>query len=364
MVDYKRIKLKISNLPLESAFTVFSFLKELLEEHLLKQQVLQKRLPSFTPGERYFIVHLIKQYYDRFNPKSYINGWLKNRERNSSDHTEFTLMKIKLEINSEGLLNYCNSIEETLKRRFRHQLIHYPRFKEFPTPEQITSVNEVAYSIKSYKEENKPKSFTVIDNEYVRLPVFNNDKPFIRFVRQELSVVLPEEHIKQFINNTFYITAKNTFNPLRYLYLEIDNSGVFYECIFNIYKRYNSDIKKDINDRDNKRMLNRKLRAEAKKAKSLEDYEKRLRSFTLIKFSEKEIKENQVYDFITSFSNKPIKATRFDFMCALYFSFPHIRDSFQNEKHKNPDLLLYDYLSTKSRNIKLRKKSNFGLLPH
>ncbi len=65
MVDYKRIKLRISDLPLKSALTIFSFLKELLENHLLKREVLQERLSSFTSGERYFIVHLIKQYFDR-----------------------------------------------------------------------------------------------------------------------------------------------------------------------------------------------------------------------------------------------------------------------------------------------------------
>jgi hypothetical protein len=357
MVDYKRIKLKISDLPLESSFKIFNFLKELLEIHQLKKSVLEEQLPNFTAGEKYFIVHLAKQYYDRFNPKSYLIKWIKNNERTRSDITQFTLEKIKLEIHSEELVRFCNSIEETLKRRFRYQLIHYPNTEEFPSTEQIYEVADVASQIKSFKLSNKDnKQMSKLD-EFVRIPIFHNDIKFLRFVQETLSSLFTKQQIKKFINNMFYVTANNTFAPLQYLYLEIDNSGVFYERIFKIYKRYNGDIKKDIQDRTK----TKDKKTQLKIGKRLDAYEKKLRAFSVIELTEKEIqralkqrteKEKQMYVLRKSYSVKPNKATKFDFMSVLYFSFPQIRDSYQKAKSKDSELQLSDYLLTKSRNIK------------
>lgn len=115
MVDYKRIKLKITDLSLESSFRIFSFLKELLEKHRLKLSELEENLVQFSTGEKYFIVHYAKQYFDTYNPKSYLSNWFTSEESNRSDHSGFTLEKIELKTQSEKLVSYCRSIEPKLK---------------------------------------------------------------------------------------------------------------------------------------------------------------------------------------------------------------------------------------------------------
>lgn len=373
MVDYKRINPKLSDLPISSSINIFSFLNELLEKHELNWKVFAERLLRFTIGEKYFIVKYSILYFDYYNLKSHLRIWMENRERSVVDYDKFSIQKHEIKYNAEVLVSNCKQMLPSYKRRFTHILINYPARFEFSDNVERRQIKERCKRM--IRGRNKPKGSAKIDTQQaIRIPVtlktnFDSDKEEISVIDSNLVIdnfkvsfsdLVSEGDLKKLIRNTFREPGSdNQFYPLILLYIEVQNKALLYERIYNFYTYYTEEVKHNlVQQRKNEieeiksklKRLDTSLRNNKKLSLSEEEILKRLEN------KEKEL--NDRYNITKKFTIQSTNYSKYDFLCAFYFSFPIIRESYFKAKLKNPSKSISDYFNTESRNIKPRKKSN------
>lgn len=373
MVDYKRIKPKLTDLPISSSIKIFTFLKEALEKHSLSWKVFEEQLSNFTIGEKYFIIKYSISYFDYYNLKSQLRIWIENRERSMQDYDEFSIQKHEIKINSEALVSNCKNILPSYRRRFTHLLINYPTRFEFYDDVERREIKERCKRM--IRGRNKPKGSVKIDTQQaIRIPItlkinFDSEKEEISVIDSNLVIdnfkecfsdLVVEDDLKILIRNTFRESGSdNQFYPLILLYIEVQNKAILYERIYNFYTYYTEEVKHNL-------ILQRKRKVEKIESK-LKRLDTSLRNNKKLSLSEEEIikrlekkrKElNDRHNLNMRYTFQSTNYSKYDFLCAFYFSFPIIRESYFKAKLKNPSKSIPDYFSSESRNLKLRKKSN------
>ena len=372
MVDYKRIKPKLSDLPIESSIKVFSFLKEVLEQHHLKLEAFQAGISTSTVGERYFIVYYSILYFDYYNTKSYLRKWIENKENSMVDYDEFSLQKHVIKFNSEQLVLYCKQSISSYKRRFIHVLINYPGINLFQDNSEFNKIDEISRFIIDGRKKIRRDNLTTYSQESIRIPI--TLKIRIDKVQKQMSILdsnlvidsfrgvfsdlMSQVDFENLIKNTFRESASdNQFIPLRFLYIEFESKSILYQRIYDFYMFYTNEVKFNLQKQSKKE--------EEQIDSKLNRYESNLRHESKLPEDEvskmKEQKNKELLDraelankFKFNFSNY----TKYDFLGVFYFSFPVIRESYAKAQIKNTTLTISDYLRVESRNIKSRKKSN------
>jgi len=373
MVDYKRINPKLSDLPISSSISIFSFLNELLEKHELSWKIFDQQLSSFTIGEKYFIVKYSILYFDYYNTKSHLRLWIENKERSMVDYDKFSIQKHEIKYNSEVLVSNCKQMLPSYKRRFTHILINYPTRFEFSDGVERRQIKERCKRM--IRGRKKPKGSAKIDTQQaIRIPItlkinFESDKEEISVIDSNLVIdnfkvcfsdLVSEGDLKILIRNTFRESGSdNQFYPLILLYIEVQNKAILYERIYNFYTYYTEEVKHNL-------ILQRKRKVEKIESK-LKRLDTSLRNNKKLSLSEEEIikrlekkgKElNDRHNLNMRYTFQSTNYSKYDFLCAFYFSFPIIRESYFKAKLKNPSKSISDYFNTESRNLKSRKKSN------
>ncbi len=383
MVDYKRIKPKLTDLPVDSSIRIFSFLKEILEEHNLDVKVFEEKLKNFNIGETYFIVYYSIRYFDYYNIKSQLRVWIENYERSMKDYDDFQIRRIELRLNSEELITYCKTHVFSLNNRFKHIIVNYPLRYDFPNRLDLDIVSETTKRMIRGRKSRRSISLEENSQKSIRIPVilkqevidvqkkdgskneerlsYKDSEMVLKEIKELFSDLMSDSDFIDFKKNTFrHYNSESSFNPLSFLYIDVTSKSVLYERIYSLFLFYRDG---------SKATLQKKYLLEIEKVEyKLGVYRTKIEN---INIGGKKIIKSQIENLLNSkraklkssvklrnrFRFNPTNYTKYDFLCAFYFSFPIIREGYKKAKLKNTSLSLSEYLKIESRNIKTRKKS-------
>lgn len=371
MAEYKRIHLRITDLPISSAKRVFQFLDDFLLDDKLNVVKFKSKLSDFVIGERYFIVKYSLKYFDYYNPKSYLKVWISEKEKSMVDFDKFSLEKYEIKHNADKLAAYCNNLLPTLKRRFTHTLINYPFQHNFDLNIETVEISEISRRMITTRADKKISNSDL--QHSIRIPIIvklvpNKQSQSVDLLdstdallcfKNVFSVLLSSDEVEQLARNTLRNSkSDNSLLPLKYLYIDIEDKGHLYECIYRFYKFYKEHTKSALISKANQER--RQLEHDIQRLKEKLKADKKKYTESQINDIVKKTKQQraQSLKLRNKFLYSSTNYTKYDFLCAFYFSFPVIRESYFKAKSKTPSLYLPNYLNIESRNLKMRKKSN------
>jgi len=383
MVDYKCIKLKLSDLPIDSSIRIFSFLKEVLELHNLELKIFKEKLSDFNIGESYFILHYSIKYFDYYDTKSQLRIWIENYERSMKDYDNFQLRKIELQLNSEKVISYCKTNIQSFKKRFKYTLINHPTKYNFPNRLDLDIISEITKRMIRGRKSTRSISLAENNQKSIKIPIIlkqkvvdvqNNDtsksekrlsytdsEEVLEKVKDLFSDLMSDLDFAEFKKNTFrHYNSESSFNPLSFLFIDINNKSVLYDRIYSLFLFYRDGIKTTLQKLYLLEIEKNNYKLEAYRSileNSKVDNKKLKKSQVEQLLKAKKIELKSSVELRNRFKFSPTNYTKYDFLCAFYFSFPVIRDSYKKAKLKNKALSLSEYLKIESRNIKTRKKS-------
>lgn len=333
MTDYKLIKPKITDLPIESGQKVFKFLDEALSVYRLEKSQYVDRFKRLTIGEQYFVAKYSIVYFDHYNPKSFLRKWIEIRETGFDDN--FQTEKYEIRYRAQSIVSFCKERLPSLKRRFIHTLLHYDFIKAYNNIDDVKSITDQMMLgrrdrkiIKDQRQQSIRIPITLklnVDSVTEKIHYVDSTEA-LDFFTKCFSELVPPEELNNLVRNTLRSEGSdNTLNPLKVLFIHVESKGLLMSHIYRFYQYYKSEVKSNIQSR-------RRMQLQLKDQNS------------------NKIREMLQVD--------DTNYTKYDFLCAFYFSFPILRESYFKAKTKSPNLQLSDYLRTECRNIKLRKKSN------
>lgn len=293
MSAYDRINNAITELPPESAFKVFEFIKILFNNRLDKQ-FFKDAFWNFNAGEQNYICYYLKTYFDNSQRYTFFNKWIEEKEFEYSEAGEeqsFFYFKEEIYQNKGQLMSILVSYEKTAQRRLK-------QLKKFKIP-----FNQ--YS--NYFSEDK------ID---YRVPLYLKPNKFKSYFLEVMNEVMSDEQAKVFFYNSFKFG--NNLYPIKLLYIELSDMTLIKEQMSLVKREYDKQVKYQLE-------------------KAVLEYNGKLDNMPAKK---------QIWYSKLSVEKPTIK----DFVKIMYNAFPQLRDT--ASKHKKG---LDHFLSTYGSNLLVRK---------
>ena len=369
MPKYSRLKLKLTDIPLESAIKVFTFLDQLLNDEKLDLDFFKRQYQRFTIGEMYFLMYYSSRYFDFNNPKSHLRLHIKKKEESRLMIDDFVSYKFEIKFNAEKLHNYCLKHIDSIRSNYYKSLINGRKVGKTWIVFDNSNLETVKRVILNSRDNKINKGFDSVSINSIRIPLSiyistKGTKGLLKYVEMNgvlnvyknlFSDFISSSDLKKLSNNLFRESKNdNSIIPLNFLSLNCISKSDLYDRIYKLYQSYREDSQKEmrINYRKDVTKYNRLIAT----------YEVDL--IFKDQLGEKEIKDKldqkarELYKKLglrNTFKYNSTNVTKYDFLCAFFFSFPIIRDSYLNKTECNDYSDLHEYLKIECRNIKLRK---------
>lgn len=269
MSRFKRINTAITQIPIQSAAKVFSFIEELFENNLDKEHF-KKDFWGFDTGEQYFICYYLSIYFDSSDRYTFFNNWLNQKEDlyGIAGEEEFFIdFKEELNQNKQELIAILDSYKKTAERRFKTLQKH-----------------KVPYDLYS-------GYFNTGHIDY-KIPLHYKPNEFKIYFLKSMTGLMTIDDANSFFYNSF--DFGHNLYPVKLLNIELDNHTEIKERIIDVKIYYDGQRKYQIE-------------------KSLQAYNDNLLNLSI----EKQLWRPRV---------EPEFPTLFDFAKIIYNAFPQIRD--------------------------------------
>ncbi|NRR91392.1 hypothetical protein HSX10_07430 [Winogradskyella undariae] len=369
MPKYSRLKLKLTDIPLESAIKVFSFLEKLLKEEKLDLNFFKQNHQRFTIGETYFLMYYSLRYFDFSNPKSHIRLHIEQIDESRQMIDDFISYKFEIKSNAEELQYYCSKHIDSTRSKYYKNLINGRKVGSSWIVFDNSNLEAVKRVILNNRDNKINKGFDSVSMNSIRIPLSihistKSNQGILKYVEMNgvldeykrlFSDFLSSSDLKRLSNNLFRESKNdNSIIPLDFLSLNCISKSDLYDRIYRLYLIYRENTQKEmlLNYEKDVTKFNRLIAA----------YEVNLTVKNQL--GKEELKDHldkktrELYKKLglrKKFKYNSTNVRKYDFLCAFFFSFPVIRDSYLNHTECNDYSDLPNYLRTECRNIKLRK---------
>ena len=218
MSAYDRINNVITELPPESAFKVFEFIKSLFDNRLDKQ-FFKDTFWSFNVAEQHYVCYYTKTYFDSSDRYTFFNKWIQEKGfeySKAGEEQSFFDFKEELYQNRRQLVSILISYEKTAQRRLK-------QLKKFKVP-----FNQ--YS--DYFPEGQ------ID---YRIPLYFKPNKFKNYFLDVMNEVMSVEQAEEFFYNSFKFG--NNLYDIKLLYIELNDLTLIKEQLSLVKREYDNHIK-------------------------------------------------------------------------------------------------------------------------
>lgn len=315
----------LTEIPIKSSAKIFRFLNYFLEKKNLDPKYFENNLDRFSEEELFFLFKYASKYFE-YKEGGFLFNWVKEIDylygfEDSKDYLAEIISNANQLITIVTDREIVKFIEKEYLH-FRKSKADYFKFNfSNPIPQNI-QVETNSYPIQSYR----------------RIPLYVEQERFNNFKEEffkNFEICLDKQFIENLFNNTF--DYPNNPQKLQFLYLDTTKQSALNEAFMIVCKLYKEKI---LSRYSNKKQLDRD--------KSIEKINKQI----VEKVTEKtEGKDSYSLDRAKILLKQlaiPKKVDRIHFMIAMYNSFPEIRKSYKNSKHKN----LNEFFTQRIKNIK------------
>ena len=303
MSVYNKINHAITKLQPKSALKVFKLIHVLFEKEF-STEIFDKHFWKLNIQEQYFVCYYLNIYFLSSERYSFFSAWLNEKEQqyiNIGEEELFYEFKEHIESKKQVLEDKLISTQKTVQRRYNYLKKH---------------------KIPLHHNHNL---FETCIPYRIPLPALIGDfkAKFTEVLTK--SNVLSQQEIIQFYENT--VDYGNDLNMPKLLYLEPTDKSVLKSCMLELFQYYNNKEKMHIYEYN----------------RAVERHNERFK-----KASEQKRKH---------FKRDYIRPKKYDFMVAMYNSFPFIRDNYRNQLLNSEEYEEYEKTTDRKQKNKLQKKS-------
>lgn len=218
MSVYDRINNAITELPPESAFKVFEFIKTLFDNRFDKQ-FFKDTFWSFNAAEQHYVCYYTKIYFDSSDRYTFFNKWIEEKGfeySKAGEEQSFFDFKEDLYKNKQQLVAILTSYEKTAHRRLNQLKKYKVAFDEYG---EFFNEGIINY----------------------RLPLYFKHNKFKEYFLNAMQEVMTQQQAETFFVNSFDF-GSNLY-PIKLLYIELDNLTYIKEQISLVKKEYDDYYK-------------------------------------------------------------------------------------------------------------------------